>query len=75
MHRHFRFAPKYLKPTPSDTTLVKDPHDLKNLFYRRRGAVFHGCDRTDVALLGPDLKGCATGKALDLAFVVVIGVG
>jgi hypothetical protein len=56
-------------------SMVKDPHDLKNLFDRRFGKAFRECDRTDVALQGRDLQDCATGKALDLALVVVIRVG
>jgi hypothetical protein len=56
-------------------SMVKDPHDLNNLFDRRFGKAFRECDRTDVALQGRDLQDCATGKALDLALVVVIRVG
>jgi hypothetical protein len=55
--------------------LIKDPHDLNHLFDRRFGKAFRECDRTDVALLGRDIQDGATGKALDLALVVVIGVG
>jgi hypothetical protein len=55
--------------------LIKDPHDLNDLFDRRFGKAFRECDRTDVALQGCDLQDGATGKALDLALVVVIGVG
>jgi hypothetical protein len=55
--------------------LIKDPHDLNHLFDRRFGKAFRECDRTDVALQGCDLQDGATGKALDLALVVVIGVG
>jgi hypothetical protein len=56
-------------------SLIKDPHDLNNLFDRRFGKAFRKCDRTDVAILGRDIQDGATGKALDLALVVVIGVG
>jgi len=55
--------------------LIKDSHDLKNLFDRRFGMAFREGDRTDAAILGRDLQDCATGEALNLALVVVIGVG
>jgi hypothetical protein len=58
-----------------DINLVNNFYDLKDLFYRRARHGLHDIDRPDVATLGLDLQDCATGIALDLAFVVVIGAG
>jgi hypothetical protein len=56
-----------------ETLSAEAPH--KDFLGQSERGLRHGTDRPDVAILGSDLHDRATGEALDLAYIIVIGGG